>query len=58
MINEYATSKILAPWSSTVTEMVQDVNTSVPIIQNFIMIPDISRFGYRKALRIQWIVEI
>lgn len=63
MINEYATNKILALWSSdssdsTVAEMVQDVNISVPSIQNFIMIPDISRFGYRKVLRIQWIMEI
>lgn len=41
IINEYTTSKILAPWNSLLTEMVQDANTSVSIIENFIMIPDI-----------------
>lgn len=58
IINEYTTSKILAPWSSPLTEMEQDTNTYVSIIENFIMIPDISGFEYRKELRIEWITEM
>jgi len=57
IINEYTASKILAPWSSPLTEMVQDASTSVSIIENFIMIPGISRVEYRKELRIEWIME-
>lgn len=37
--------------------MVQDANTSVSIIENFIMIPDISGFEYREELRTEWITE-
>lgn len=56
-MNEYTTSKFLAPWSSLLTEMVQDANSSVSIIENFIMIPDISEFEYRKDLKVEWIME-